>query len=67
MTAETLIHEFEELAPDEKAKFFAHLKRKMTDRRASSSEVRYATDAEFDAAASWVLREHDELLRKLAQ
>jgi hypothetical protein len=67
MTAETLIQEFEELAPAEKAKFFAHLKQKMAGGLASSGEVRYATAAEFDAAAAWVLREHDELLRKLAQ
>ncbi len=67
MTAEMLIQEFEELAPAEKAKFFAQLKRKLSCDQAAPGAVRYATDAEFDAAAAWVLREHDELLRKLAQ
>jgi hypothetical protein len=61
-----LIQEFEKLGSPEKAKFLGELKRRFAARAPVSDKADYAVDEEFKAAADWVFREHEELLRKLA-
>lgn len=60
MSAIEVIEQIKKLSPDERAKVVAFI-------REQPQTVRYADDASFSAAKDWALKEHSDLLRKLAQ
>lgn len=62
MSAAELIEKIKALPPAELAEV-----RNFLLNGAGSSEVKYASNEEFEAAAGRVFETHDELLRKLAQ
>jgi len=65
MTAIEVIDQIKILPPEERAKvvdFFIH-----EIEAAQPLDVRHAEDKTFEQASKWVLREHTDLLRKLAQ
>lgn len=67
MSANEVIEQIQKLPNDEQERVFAFLLEKRHRCKAPESNVQYASDADFDKSAEKVLREHAELLRRLAQ
>lgn len=65
MSAAEIIELIKQLPPEEKAEVTEFLRNGVADSKAS--EIKFATDADFDRAAKRVFAENHELLRRLAQ
>jgi len=62
VSAAEVIEQIKALSADEKARVIDFV----TELQRVNSDIRYATDEEFNAAADEVFRKHSELLRRLA-
>jgi len=67
MSAAEVIEEIKQLPREEQEQVWNFLQQENRQRESAGAEVRYADDAAFDKVAEKVVREHEELFRRLAQ
>jgi hypothetical protein len=67
MSATEIIEQIQKLPEEERRKVEAFFQQAGKQPGPGPATVRYASDAEFDKAAGEVLRDHAELLRRLAK
>lgn len=67
MSATEIIEELQRLPNAEQTRVLEYLQRAVRETRSDETQIRYASDEEFDKASDHVLREHADLFRRLAQ
>ena len=67
MSASEIIDAIQKLPAAEQDRIFAFVESALRNREPGAQTVRYADNADFEKVADKVLREHDNLFRRLAQ
>jgi hypothetical protein len=67
MSASEIIEEFQKLPPTEQERVWAFMRKMRDQEHPGDTQVRYASDPDFDKSADRILRERAELFRRLAK